>query len=129
MTTPPTARAAALEVDEKEASESLCVSVAPRSPPAGGVLCVLLESVCCYLGFLLYTGCNDCDSCHRHLQLALVVLVRQRRIWSIMHAVAQNLLRFWYEGSFPNSCMMSRSCKHRNNDMRWVLRVKRVTGE
>ena len=65
MTTPPTARAAVLVVDEKEASESLCVSVAPRSPPAGGVLCVLLESVCCYLGFLLYTrviGATDTSS-------------------------------------------------------------------
>jgi len=76
MTTPPNTRAAVLEVDEEEASESLCVSVAPRSPPAGGVLyvCLTRESVLLHW----FPVVHSCDSCHRRLQLALVVPVRQR---------------------------------------------------
>ena len=80
-------------------------------------MCVLLERVCCYIGFLLYTlviRATDASS------LLLSSPSGSAWIWSIMHAVAQNLLRFWYEGTFQSSCMMSRSCKHRNNDMRCV---------
>ena len=70
-------------------------------------MCVLLEKVCCYIGFLLYTlviRATDASS------LLLSCPSGSAWIWSIMHAVAQNLLRFRYEGSFPSSFMISSSC-------------------